>query len=130
MELSSGDDSGGERGLLHIWKGYSCSVTPERTLLSRPVLQVALGTYHGLLLVEGTLCSFIILGVKCLTFFISDFLGFLIDSSWKKLSIVTGILYLSIILGSFMPIFTPFSCFRNVYCYSFSSLKSRFVNLL
>ncbi|XP_029696280.1 alsin isoform X2 [Takifugu rubripes] len=50
---SSGDDSGGERGLLHIWKGYSCSVTPERTLLSRPVLQVALGTYHGLLLVEG-----------------------------------------------------------------------------
>lgn len=79
--LSSGDDSCGERGLLHIWKGYSCSVTPERTLLSRPVLQVALGTYHGLLLVEGILCSFLIVGVKRLTFLISDFLGFLIDSS-------------------------------------------------
>uniref|UniRef100_A0A8C8FBW3 Alsin Rho guanine nucleotide exchange factor ALS2 b n=1 Tax=Oncorhynchus tshawytscha TaxID=74940 RepID=A0A8C8FBW3_ONCTS len=43
----------GERGLLHTWKGYSCSVTPERVLLSRPVLQAALGTRHGVLLVEG-----------------------------------------------------------------------------
>uniref|UniRef100_A0A8P4G9B9 Alsin Rho guanine nucleotide exchange factor ALS2 b n=1 Tax=Dicentrarchus labrax TaxID=13489 RepID=A0A8P4G9B9_DICLA len=51
--LSSGDDSGGERGLLHTWKGYSCSVTPERLLLPRPVLQVSLGTRHGVLLVEG-----------------------------------------------------------------------------
>nr|XP_046238601.1 alsin isoform X2 [Scatophagus argus] len=50
---SSGDDGGGERGLLHTWKGYSCSVTPERLLLPRPVLQVALGTRHGVLLVEG-----------------------------------------------------------------------------
>ncbi|XP_019120648.2 alsin isoform X2 [Larimichthys crocea] len=50
---SSGDDDGGERGLLHTWKGYSCSVTPERLLLPRPVLQVALGTRHGVLLVEG-----------------------------------------------------------------------------
>ncbi|KAL7369975.1 hypothetical protein ABVT39_015002 [Epinephelus coioides] len=51
--LSSGDDGGGERGLLHTWKGYSCSVTPERLLLPVPVLQVALGTRHGVLLVEG-----------------------------------------------------------------------------
>uniref|UniRef100_A0A4W6DL58 Alsin Rho guanine nucleotide exchange factor ALS2 n=1 Tax=Lates calcarifer TaxID=8187 RepID=A0A4W6DL58_LATCA len=50
---SSGDDGGGERGLLHTWKGYSCSVTPERLLLPRPVLQVALGARHGVLLVEG-----------------------------------------------------------------------------
>ncbi|XP_069377256.1 alsin isoform X5 [Paralichthys olivaceus] len=50
---SSGDDDGGERGLLHTWKGYSCSVTPERMLLPRPVLQVALGIRHGVLLVEG-----------------------------------------------------------------------------
>ncbi|XP_042369074.1 alsin [Plectropomus leopardus] len=50
---SSGDDGGGERGLLHTWKGYSCSVTPERLLLPGPVLQVALGTRHGVLLVEG-----------------------------------------------------------------------------
>ncbi|CAF88806.1 unnamed protein product, partial [Tetraodon nigroviridis] len=53
MAHSSEDGGGDERGLLHIWRGYSCSVTPERTLLSRPVLQVALGTGHGLLLVEG-----------------------------------------------------------------------------
>ena len=46
---SSGEDSSGERGSLHTWKGYSCSVTPERVLLSRPVLQAA----HGVLLVEG-----------------------------------------------------------------------------
>ncbi|XP_041637489.1 alsin isoform X2 [Cheilinus undulatus] len=50
---SSEDDSEGERGLLHTWKGYSCSVTPERVLLPRPVLQVALGSRHGVLLVEG-----------------------------------------------------------------------------
>ncbi|XP_008323300.1 alsin isoform X3 [Cynoglossus semilaevis] len=50
---SSGDDNGGERGLVHTWKGYSCSVTPDRLLLPRPVLQVALGTQHGVLLVEG-----------------------------------------------------------------------------
>ncbi|XP_034533940.1 alsin isoform X2 [Notolabrus celidotus] len=50
---SSGDDGEGERGLLHTWKGYSCSVTPERVLLPRPVIQVALGTRHGVLLVEG-----------------------------------------------------------------------------
>ncbi|XP_034467527.1 alsin isoform X3 [Hippoglossus hippoglossus] len=50
---SSGDDEGGERGLLHTWKGYSCSVTPDRLLLPRPVLQVALGIRHGVLLVEG-----------------------------------------------------------------------------
>uniref|UniRef100_A0A8C7VN51 Alsin Rho guanine nucleotide exchange factor ALS2 n=1 Tax=Oncorhynchus mykiss TaxID=8022 RepID=A0A8C7VN51_ONCMY len=49
----SGEDSSGERGSLHTWKGYSCSVTPERVLLSRPVLQAALGTRHGVLLVEG-----------------------------------------------------------------------------
>ncbi|XP_039907368.1 alsin isoform X2 [Simochromis diagramma] len=51
---SSWDDgSGGERGLLHSWKGYSYSITPERLLLPRPVLQVALGSQHGVLLVEG-----------------------------------------------------------------------------
>ncbi|XP_037617894.1 alsin isoform X2 [Sebastes umbrosus] len=50
---SGDDDGGGERGLLHTWKGYSCSVTPERLLLPGPVLQVALGTRHGVLLVEG-----------------------------------------------------------------------------
>ncbi|XP_035248403.1 alsin isoform X3 [Anguilla anguilla] len=50
---SEGEDSSGERGLLHAWKGYSCSVTPERVLLSRPVLQAALGTHHAVLLVEG-----------------------------------------------------------------------------
>ncbi|XP_029929056.1 alsin isoform X2 [Myripristis murdjan] len=50
---SSEDDGGGERGLLHTWRGYSCSVTPERLLLPRPVLQAALGARHGVLLVEG-----------------------------------------------------------------------------
>ncbi|XP_026157539.1 alsin isoform X2 [Mastacembelus armatus] len=47
------DDGGGERGLLHTWKGYSCSLTPGRLLLPQPVLHVALGTRHGVLLVEG-----------------------------------------------------------------------------
>uniref|UniRef100_A0A672T026 Alsin Rho guanine nucleotide exchange factor ALS2 n=1 Tax=Sinocyclocheilus grahami TaxID=75366 RepID=A0A672T026_SINGR len=42
-----------ERGLLHTWRGYSYSTTPERVLLSRPVLQAALGARHGVLLVEG-----------------------------------------------------------------------------
>uniref|UniRef100_A0A3P9CMV9 Alsin Rho guanine nucleotide exchange factor ALS2 n=1 Tax=Maylandia zebra TaxID=106582 RepID=A0A3P9CMV9_9CICH len=46
-------NTGGERGLLHSWKGYSYSITPERLLLPRPVLQVALGSQHGVLLVEG-----------------------------------------------------------------------------
>ncbi|KAJ8349896.1 hypothetical protein SKAU_G00250260 [Synaphobranchus kaupii] len=50
---SGGEESSGERGLLHTWKGYSCSVTPERVLLSRPVLQAALGTHHAVLLAEG-----------------------------------------------------------------------------
>ncbi|XP_068612717.1 alsin-like [Brachionichthys hirsutus] len=50
---SSGDEDAGERGLLHAWRGYSCGVTPERLLLPQPVLQVALGTRHGVLLVEG-----------------------------------------------------------------------------
>ncbi|XP_005165797.2 alsin isoform X3 [Danio rerio] len=52
--ISSGEgDSSGERGLLHTWKGYSYSTAPERVLLSRPVLQAALGARHGVLLVEG-----------------------------------------------------------------------------
>ncbi|XP_055083473.1 alsin isoform X1 [Periophthalmus magnuspinnatus] len=42
-----------DRGLLHTWRGYSYSVTPERLPLPRPVLQVALGAHHGLLLLEG-----------------------------------------------------------------------------
>ncbi|XP_031414211.1 alsin isoform X2 [Clupea harengus] len=51
---SSGEEEGsGERGLLHTWKGYSCSVTPEKVLHSRPVLLAALGNRHGVLLVEG-----------------------------------------------------------------------------
>uniref|UniRef100_A0A668AD38 Alsin Rho guanine nucleotide exchange factor ALS2 n=1 Tax=Myripristis murdjan TaxID=586833 RepID=A0A668AD38_9TELE len=40
------------------WRGYSCSVTPERLLLPRPVLQAALGARHGVLLVEGEVYSF------------------------------------------------------------------------
>ncbi|XP_018581173.1 alsin isoform X3 [Scleropages formosus] len=52
---SSGEEDGsGERGLLHSWKGYSCSITPERVLVSRPVLQASLGTRHGILLAEGS----------------------------------------------------------------------------
>uniref|UniRef100_A0A6Q2YTM8 Alsin Rho guanine nucleotide exchange factor ALS2 b n=1 Tax=Esox lucius TaxID=8010 RepID=A0A6Q2YTM8_ESOLU len=39
-------------------KGYSCSVTPEKVLLPRPVLQAALGTRHGVLLVDGKVYSF------------------------------------------------------------------------
>uniref|UniRef100_A0A672PEK5 Alsin Rho guanine nucleotide exchange factor ALS2 n=1 Tax=Sinocyclocheilus grahami TaxID=75366 RepID=A0A672PEK5_SINGR len=47
------EDGSGERGLLHTWRGYSYSTTPERVLLSRPVLQAAVGARHGVLLVEG-----------------------------------------------------------------------------
>ncbi|XP_051986364.1 alsin [Xyrauchen texanus] len=53
-QKSSGEeDSSGKRGLLHTWRGYSYSTTPERVLLTRPVLQAALGARHGVLLVEG-----------------------------------------------------------------------------
>ncbi|XP_030636935.1 alsin [Chanos chanos] len=53
-QKSSGEeDRPVERGLLYTWRGYSCSVTPERVLLSRPVLHAALGARHGVLLVEG-----------------------------------------------------------------------------
>ncbi len=45
--------SSGEKGVLYRWQGYFCRVTPERLLLSRPVLHAALGTVHGLLLTEG-----------------------------------------------------------------------------
>ncbi|CAL8291222.1 unnamed protein product [Lota lota] len=53
LRNSSGEDGSGERGLAHSWRGYSCSLTPERLLLSKPVVQAALGSRHGLLLVEG-----------------------------------------------------------------------------
>ncbi|XP_044073201.1 alsin-like isoform X3 [Siniperca chuatsi] len=46
-----------ERGLLHVWQsaGPSDQLCPERVLLSRPVLQAALGEHHGLLLTQGGL---------------------------------------------------------------------------
>uniref|UniRef100_A0A3B3ZMZ5 PH domain-containing protein n=1 Tax=Periophthalmus magnuspinnatus TaxID=409849 RepID=A0A3B3ZMZ5_9GOBI len=46
-----------ERGLLHVWQsgGYREQLSPERVLLSRPVLQTALGENHGLLLSQGGL---------------------------------------------------------------------------
>ncbi|XP_046716127.1 alsin isoform X1 [Silurus meridionalis] len=47
------EESSQERGLLHTWRGYSYSVTPEKVLLSRPVLQAALGAKHGVLLLDG-----------------------------------------------------------------------------
>ncbi|XP_060774739.1 alsin isoform X1 [Neoarius graeffei] len=47
------EESSQERGVLHKWRGYSYSVTPEKVLLSRPVLQAALGAKHGVLLLEG-----------------------------------------------------------------------------
>ncbi|KAK3575470.1 hypothetical protein QTP86_026856 [Hemibagrus guttatus] len=47
------EESSQERGVLHTWRGYSYSVTPEKVLLSRPVLQAALGAKHGVLLLEG-----------------------------------------------------------------------------
>uniref|UniRef100_A0A673I9E5 Alsin-like n=1 Tax=Sinocyclocheilus rhinocerous TaxID=307959 RepID=A0A673I9E5_9TELE len=50
---SSGEEEGSrEKGVLYRWQGYFCRVTPERLLLSRPVLHAALGTLHGLLLTE------------------------------------------------------------------------------
>uniref|UniRef100_A0A672PTJ6 Alsin Rho guanine nucleotide exchange factor ALS2 n=1 Tax=Sinocyclocheilus grahami TaxID=75366 RepID=A0A672PTJ6_SINGR len=56
---SSGEEEGsGEKGVLYRWQGYSCRVTPERLLLSRPVLHAALGTLHGLLLTDGHVYSF------------------------------------------------------------------------
>lgn len=51
------EEDGPKRGLLHAWRGYFCNVTPERLLLPRPVLQVALGSRHGVLLLEGTCFS-------------------------------------------------------------------------
>ncbi|XP_061632291.1 alsin isoform X1 [Phyllopteryx taeniolatus] len=51
--MGFGDDGGGERGLLHVWKGYSYSVIPEKLLLPQSVLHVALGKNHGVLLVKG-----------------------------------------------------------------------------
>ncbi|KAI4876025.1 hypothetical protein NFI96_002868 [Prochilodus magdalenae] len=53
VHSSGEEESSGERGVLHIWRGYSCSITPDKVLLSRPVLQAALGAKHGVLLVEG-----------------------------------------------------------------------------
>lgn len=46
-----------ERGLLHVWQsgGHCVQLSPERVLLSRPVLQTALGENHGLLLSQGGL---------------------------------------------------------------------------
>ncbi|XP_042350663.1 alsin-like [Plectropomus leopardus] len=57
-EESPADEQGPtppERGLLHFWqsKGPSAQLCPERVLLSRPVLQAALGEHHGLLLTQG-----------------------------------------------------------------------------
>ncbi|KAF3842963.1 hypothetical protein F7725_001812, partial [Dissostichus mawsoni] len=44
-----------ERGLLHTWQsaGPPAQLCPGRVLLARPVLQVALGEHHGLLLTQG-----------------------------------------------------------------------------
>ncbi|XP_033866344.3 alsin-like [Acipenser ruthenus] len=56
LEKDSGEEEGpGERGLLHTWKGYSCSVKPQKVLGlgSKTVLQAALGTRHGVILTEG-----------------------------------------------------------------------------
>ncbi|KAK7904906.1 hypothetical protein WMY93_017513 [Mugilogobius chulae] len=46
-----------ERGLLHVWQsgGHREQLSPERVLLSRPVLQTALGENHGVLLSQGGL---------------------------------------------------------------------------
>ncbi|KAI2660512.1 Alsin [Labeo rohita] len=59
-QSSSGEEEGSrEKGVLYRWQGYFCRVTPERLLLSRPVLHAALGTVHGLLLTEdGHVYSF------------------------------------------------------------------------
>uniref|UniRef100_A0A671K609 Alsin-like n=1 Tax=Sinocyclocheilus anshuiensis TaxID=1608454 RepID=A0A671K609_9TELE len=57
--VTSGEEEGSrEKGVLYRWQGYSCRVTPERLLLSRPVLHAALGTLHGLLLTDGHVYSF------------------------------------------------------------------------
>lgn len=47
-----------ERGLFHFWHsaGISEQLCPDRVLLSRPVVQAALGEHHGLLLTRGQLC--------------------------------------------------------------------------
>ncbi|XP_061579794.1 alsin-like isoform X1 [Cololabis saira] len=44
-----------DRGLLHVWRPAGCSeqLSPERVLLSRPVVQVSLGEHHGLILLQG-----------------------------------------------------------------------------
>ncbi|XP_055360815.1 alsin-like isoform X2 [Betta splendens] len=44
-----------QRGLFHFWEsaGLSEQIGPERVLLSRPVVQAALGERHGLLLTQG-----------------------------------------------------------------------------
>uniref|UniRef100_A0AAY5KZJ2 VPS9 domain-containing protein n=1 Tax=Esox lucius TaxID=8010 RepID=A0AAY5KZJ2_ESOLU len=52
---SASEESPRVRGLLYLWRGYSSSVAPERVLLTRPVLQAALGISHGILLAEGGL---------------------------------------------------------------------------
>lgn len=59
-QSSSVEDEGSrEKGALYRWQGYFCGVTPERLLLSRPVLHAALGNLHGLLLTEdGHVYSF------------------------------------------------------------------------
>ncbi|XP_067371199.1 alsin-like isoform X3 [Channa argus] len=58
IEESSADEQAPtlpERGLFHVWHsaGLSEHLCPERVLLSRPVLQAALGENHGLLLTQG-----------------------------------------------------------------------------
>ncbi|XP_076011850.1 alsin-like isoform X3 [Genypterus blacodes] len=55
--LDEEDLASPDRGLLHIWQpeGHSVQLCPDRVLLSKPVLQVALGEHHGLLLIQGGL---------------------------------------------------------------------------
>ncbi|CAL8241022.1 unnamed protein product [Merluccius merluccius] len=55
QDLNAVEEQHGERGLLHLWKPGLCSVEvcPDRPLLPRPVLQAALGSEYGLLLVQG-----------------------------------------------------------------------------
>lgn len=50
-----------ERGLFHFWHlvGLIEQICPERVLLSRPVVQAALGEHHGLLLIQGE-CVFVV----------------------------------------------------------------------
>lgn len=58
LDICSSTEAEGskERGLVHIWKAGSCSVTPERLpgWGGKTVLQAALGVKHGILLTEGT----------------------------------------------------------------------------